>query len=66
MNIPANVFTDLEQELPEINVDSPNYILVDFVYEGEKYSIYFYKVSDYGKEFWLCNPNQVHDRIDGK
>ena len=65
MDIPEHVFVELEQHLPQITPDSPPFLLVDFEHNGNSYSIYFYKVRDYGAEFWLCNPLQVHDRIGG-
>lgn len=63
MNIPEHFFIELEQYLPAITPESPPFIPLNFEYNGTNYSIFFYKVKDYGAEFWLCNPFQVHDRI---
>lgn len=63
MHIPIEIFRELESKLPSVEDYEASFIRKDFDHDGNQYSIYFYKVRDYGKYFWLCDPTQVHDRI---
>jgi len=63
MDIPIGFIEEITMNLPPVNEYEGDFILQDFIYNGEKFSLYFYKVKDYGDYFWICNPYHIHDRI---
>ncbi len=51
MPIPIEVIRELEIELPSVDDFMDMFIRKDFEYDNNLYSIYFYKVKDYGNYF---------------
>lgn len=63
MDIPIGFIEGITMNLPPVNEYNGGYIREDFVYNGQEFSLYFYKVKDIGDYFWICNPTHVHDRV---
>jgi len=63
MELPSGLIEGLTDNLPPVNEYDGDFIRQDFIYNNQEFSLYFYKVKDVGDYFWLCNPNQIYDRI---